>query len=238
MTLNEHELDSSTPDENSSEKMPGYERLWRLVLAVAIVGGPLGYYVGSALNSTVHENGSTSIAANAAANPIFNAVHLVAYVLASFLLPLGAVGLAYLTYARAPWPATIGGLLAVVGWLPFSALTALDDLMRAMAQLPDSGSYATLLDRFANDAVMGGYLLVYIVGHLVAYVLLAIALRRAGVIPSWAAWSMLASSPLTVAVFVLPGRPLVLGDVALTLLVIGSIPAARAMATRSRLSTP
>ncbi|WP_433216467.1 hypothetical protein [Microtetraspora malaysiensis] len=218
--------------------MPGYERLWRLVSAVAIVGGPLGYAVGSILNSTVHEDGATGIAANAAANPTTNVVHLVAYVLASFLLPLGAVGLAYLAYARAPWLATIGGLLAVVGWLPFSALTALDDLMRAMAALPDSGSYATLLDQFTNDAVMGGFLLVYIVGHLVAYVLLAIALRRAGVIPRWAAWSMLASSPLTVAVFVVPGRPIVLGDVALTLLVIGSIPAARAMVTRNRRSNP
>ncbi len=235
VTLNEHTLDSSIPDENSSEKMPGYERLWRRVLAVAIVGGPLGYAVGSILIPSVHEDGATSIAANAAANPITNAVHLVAYVLASFLLPLGAVGLAYLAYARAPRLATIGGLLAVVGWLPFSALTALDDVSMAMAALPDSGSYATLLDRFANDAVMGGYLLVYVVGHLVAYVLLAVALRRAGVIPRWAAWSMLVSSPLTVAAFVVPGRPIVLGDVALALLVIGSIPAARAMATRHRL---
>ncbi|MFJ2032900.1 hypothetical protein [Streptosporangium sp. NPDC087985] len=205
-------------------------------MAVAIIGGPLGYAVGSILISTVHEDGATSIAANAATNPITNTVHLVAYILASFLLPLGAVGLAQLAYARVPWLATIGGLLAVVGWLPFSALTALDDLMRAMAQLPGSGSYAVLLDQFANDVVMGGYLLIYIVGHLVAYVLLAIALRRARVIPRWAAWSMMASSPLTVAVFVLPGRPLVLGDVALTLLVIGSIPAARAMVARNRLS--
>ncbi len=238
VTLHEHASDSSARDEKSSEKMPKYERLWRLVLAVAIVGGPLGYDVGSILIPAVHEDGATSIAANAAADPITNTVHLVAYVLASFLLPLGAVGLAHLAYARAPWLSTIGGLLAVVGWLPFSALTALDDLTMAMAALPDSGSYATLFDQFANDAVMGGYLLVYIVGHLVAYAMLAIALHRARVIPRWAAWSMLASSPLTVALFVLPGRPLVLGDVALTLLVIGSIPAARAMATRNRLSSP
>ncbi|GAA4567080.1 hypothetical protein [Planotetraspora kaengkrachanensis] len=236
--MNEHTLDSPAQGEKSCEKVPGYERLWRLVLAAAIVGGPLGYAVGSILIPAVHEDGATSIAANATADPIINAVHLVAYVIASFLLPLGATGLAYLAYARAPWLATIGGLLAVVGWLPFSALTALDDLTMAMAALPDSSSYAMLLDQFANDAVMGGYLLVYIVGHLVAYVVLAIALRRAGVIPRWAAWSMIASSPLTVAVFVLPGRPLVLGDVALTLLMIGSIPAARAMATRNRLSNP
>lgn len=234
----EYALNPSMPDERSSARMPGYERLWRLVLAVAIVGGPLGYDVGSALIPAVHEDGLTSIAANAAANPMTNAVHLAAYFLASFLLPIGAAGLAYLAYPRAPWLATIGGLLAVVGWLPFSALTALDDLTMTMAALPDGGSYATLLDQFANDAVMGGYLVIYIVGHLVAYVLLAVALRRARVIPWWAAWSMIASSPLTVAIFVLPGRPIALGYVALTLLVIGTAPAARAMATRPRLSNP
>ena len=87
-------------------------------------------------------------------------------------------GPAHLAYPRAPWLATIGALLAVVGWLPFSALAALDDLTSIMAQLPNSGSYAELWDRFSTDAVMGTYLIVYIVGHLVAYVLLGIALRR------------------------------------------------------------
>jgi hypothetical protein len=152
---------------------------------------------------------------------------MVAYVFASYLLPIGVIGLAYLAYPRTPWLATIGGLVGVVGWLPFSALTALDDLGNMMAQMPDNGSYAELLDRFTLDPVMNSYLLIYIVGHLVAYVLLGIALRRAGVIPRWAAWSMIASSPLTVAVFVLPGRPLAAGYIAMTLLVLGSLPAAR-----------
>ena len=67
----------------------------------------------------------------------------------------------------------------------------------------------------------------YVVGHLVAYVLLGIALRRARVIPRWAAWSMIASSPLTIAAFVLPGSPRAAGLVALTLLALSSLPAAR-----------
>jgi hypothetical protein len=137
-----------------------------------------------------------SIAASAAANPIGNAVHIAAFVLASFLLPIGAVGLAQLAYRRTPWLATIAGLLAVIGWLPFSALAALDDLLSTMTRMPDSDSYTALYDRFTTDAVMTTYLLVYIIGHLVAYVLLGIALRRARVIPWWAAWTMLASSPL------------------------------------------
>ncbi|MGH3322502.1 MAG: hypothetical protein ACRDN9_20465 [Streptosporangiaceae bacterium] len=46
-----------------------------------------------------------------------------------------------------------------------------------------------------------------------------------------AAWAMIASSPLTVAAFVLPGQVGAVGVAALTLLVIGSLPAARTMAS-------
>jgi len=76
--------------------------------------------------------------------------------------------------------------------------------------------------------VMGTYLLVYVIGHLVAYVLLGAALLRGRVIPRWAAWSMIASSPLTIAAFALPGSPRATGAVAFTLLLLGSLPAARA----------
>jgi uncharacterized membrane protein YgdD (TMEM256/DUF423 family) len=215
------------PRSGSIPSVPGHQRLCQVVLAVAIVGGPLAFVLGGVLAPSIHDTGQSSIAANAAANPIANAVHLAAFVLASYLLPIGAVGLARLAYRRTPWLAAIGGLLAVVGWLPFSALAALDDLTSTMAHLPNSGSYAQLLDRFSTDAVMGTYLLVYVIAHLVAYVLLGVALLRGRVVPRWAAWSMIASSPLTIAAFVLPGSPRASGAVALTLLVLGSLPAAR-----------
>ena len=205
---------------------PAYQRLRQVVLAVAIAGGPLAYVLGGVLAPSIHDTAESSIAANASANPGVTTAHVALFVAASFLLPIGAVGLARLAYPRTPWLATIGGLLAVVGWLPFSALAALDDLTSTMAQLPNSGSYAQLLDRFSGDAVMDVYLLVYVVGHLVAYVLLGVALRRGGVTPPWAAWSMIASSPLTIAAFVLPGSPRVAGAIALGLLALGSLPAA------------
>ncbi len=75
---------------------------------------------------------------------------------------------------------------------------------------------------------MGSYLIVYIVGHLVAYVFLGVALRDD--IPRWAASCMIASSPLTIAAFMVPtaGR-LPVGSAALTLLFVGSAAAAPAI---------
>ncbi len=115
---------ASRPESGSIPGVPTYQRRWQVVLAVAIVGGPLAYLLGGLLAPAIHDSGQASIAANAAANPTSNALHLAAFVLASYLLPIGAIGLAGLAYPRAPWLATIGGLLAVVGCLPHSALTA------------------------------------------------------------------------------------------------------------------
>lgn len=217
------------PQTSEASKHVAAQRLQRVVLAVGIAGGPLAYVLGGLLAPSIHDTAPASIAANAAANPAVNATHVALFVVASFLLPIGAIGLAALAYRRTPWLATIGGLLAVVGWLPFSALAALDDLTSMMASLPNSGSYAHLLDRFTVDPVMSTYLLVYVIAHLVAYVLLGVGLRGGEVIPRWAAWSIIASSPLTIAAFVLPGSPRIAGGVALGLLALGSLPAARAM---------
>lgn len=213
---------------------PRSERLLRIIGATAIVGGPLGYLLGALMAPAIHGTGLATIEANATANPATNAAHLAAFVLASYLLPMGAVALAYLAYRQTPWLATIGGLLGVLGWAPFSALAALDDLASTMAQLPDHNSYAGLLDRFTNDAVMGSYLIVYVGFHLVAYMLLGVALRRARVIPRWASWTMIASSPMTIAAFAFHGSGrTAVGVAALALLLIGSMPAARTIVAPS-----
>jgi hypothetical protein len=211
---------------------PGPGRLLPMVFAVAIIGGPLGYLVGGALSPSIHVSGRATIAAYDAANPVANGTHLAAFVVASFLLPVGAAGLAVLAHARTPRLATAGGLLGVLGWLPLSALAALDDLATTMAGLPGSARYAPLLDEFTTDTVMSVYLITYVLFHLAAYVVLGVALDIGRVIPRRAAWSLVASSPLTVLAFAIPGDvgdlAVAIGIAALSLLVVGSLPAARA----------
>lgn len=211
----------------------GSQRLLRTIGAVAVVGGPLCYLVGGALSPAVHTTGAATIAANATVDGVSNGVHLIAFVLGSYLLPISIVALAWLIAPNAPRLATAGGIIGVLGWLPFSALTALDALAAIMAQGDRSATDPGLYDRFAYGAVMNSYLLVYIVCHLVAYVLLGIGLRRARAIPAWASWAVVASSPVLVAAFVLPGQLSAaafagaIGSVAL--LLIGSVPAASAL---------
>lgn len=209
----------------------GVPRILRPLLAVATIGGPAGYFVGSLLEPAVHAPGARTIALNAAASPIANGTHLVAYVVASFLLPLSAVGLAVVAFPRAPRLATAAGLVGVLGWLPFPALTALDDLTALLGRTRGGGLFGDLLDAFGRTPVMGLFLLVYVLGHLVAAVLAGLALLRQGSRPlRLAGWALLLSTPTTVAAFAAPGdvSPLsgAVGLLGLLLLAAGGVPPA------------
>jgi len=199
----------------------------RAALAVAVLGGPLAGVVGGFLAPSIHADGATSIAAATAADPATNGLHLLLFTVAGYLLPVSAVGLARLAYAATPRLAVAGGIVGVLGWLPWQALTAQDDLAAVLARTPVADG-AAIYDRFGATPVELSMLLVYVVGHLAGYVLLGSALLRARAVPAWAAWAFVMSSPLLVAGFVLPGRPLALGYAGIVLTVVASVPAAAA----------
>src|ERR1700716_329159 len=181
----------------------GARALRRVFFAASILLAPLVLIPGTIFNPAIGGigNGAANIAANAAANPLTNQLHVATYVLETFLLPLSVLGLSGLAIRRSPWLATIGGGLGLVGWLPWSALVAQDDLTYEMAQAGSSPHVVALWNRFTTDGTMLFYTLSYVVAHLLAYVILAIALRQARVIPAWAAWALALTSPFTVAAF-------------------------------------
>lgn len=202
----------------------------RAAFAAAIVLAPIVLAVGTIFNPANGGigAGAADIAANARANPFANQVHVLAYVLDSFLLPVSVVGLAGLALRRSAWLGTIGGALGLIGWLPFAALAAQDDLTFRMAEMGGGSLIVGLWDRFTTDGTMLGFLLVYVVCHLVAYVILPIALWRGGLIPGWAAWAMALTSPITIAGFA-TRQIAIVGVLVCAMLLAGSLPAARAI---------
>ena len=203
----------------------------RVTLALAVAVAPLAFAVGALFNPAVGGTAADNIARNAHASGFANQVHIVGFLAASLLLPLSMIGLAYPARLAAPWLSVIGGLVGVVGWLPLSALTAQDELTRTMAGMPGGVDYATLWQRFTTGTVINTYLILYAAGHLVAYVLLGLALRRARAVPGWAAWLMIASSPVTIVGFAVP--PLrVLIYVGVVAVFVASLPAARTLVVK------
>jgi hypothetical protein len=98
-----------------------------------------------------------------------------------------------------------------------------------------------LWEHFNNDATMMVFLVVYIVGHLAAYVVLAIGLWRARVIHAWVAWILGSTTPLMLAFFATRQRSETLGfalEIAFMLaFVIGSAPVAYAALTNASETT-
>ena len=194
-----------------------------------MVLAPIFLLLGTLLNPAVGgiAAGAANIAANATADPTTNQLHLAFYAVETFLLPVSVLALAGLVLDRSPWLATIGGGLGLVGWLPWAALVAQDDLTFQMAQTGGSPQFVDLWNRFTTDATMGPLTLIYVICHLIAYVLLGIALGRTGVIPTWAAWALALTSPITVIAF--PTHVHELLYVVAVLMLAGSIPAAQAV---------
>lgn len=202
----------------------------RVGFAAAIALAPLAFIPGTIFNPAIGGigKGAANIAVNVAANPFTNQLHVAAYVLLSFLLPVSVVGMAWLAIQRSPWLGTIGGGLGLIGWIPFAALAAQDDLTFRMAEAGGGSGLVLLWDRFTTDWTMMTFLLVYVVCHLVAYVILPIALWRGRFIPGWAAWALALTSPVTVAGFA-TRQIVVVGLIICALLIVGSLPVAYAV---------
>jgi hypothetical protein len=216
----------------SEHAVPSHLTFLRWFFASCIVLGPLVAFLYGFLNPTpLHvTNGAVAIAVNAAANPLANQLHLVLGVVLSFLLPLWYLGIAWLALRRAPWLATIAGLLALVGWIPWAALIGQEALTATMAQMGGGVPLAALWERYNGSGVLTAYLLIYIVGHLLSAVLLGIALGRAHLVPAWAAWALALTSPLQIVTFVV--HQLAVGLVVALLWFGSSLPIARALLRR------
>jgi hypothetical protein len=181
----------------------GYRRAGRTLIAFATATAPLAVFTGALLNPAIGGSAQANLAANATPS-VANEIHLAAFVVASFLLPLNALGLAWLALPGAPRLACLGGLLGLLGWVPFAALAAQDDLTARMAHTTGYQRLADLWQGFTTDTVMTTYLLTYAAAHLVAYTLLGGGLLRTRALPSWVGWCVILTNPLQVAAFAVP----------------------------------
>jgi hypothetical protein len=221
-------------------------RLKRTLLVACIVLAPLSitlYILAWPENpAPVVVNATTPapIVTSAMVGPTGNTLHFIGGSAASFFLPLGYLGMSLLGLRRAPGLATLAAALSLIGWIPWSALIALDDLAYEIAQAGSSPELAALWLRFNGDAVMVTYLLIYVVGHLLSAVFIGIMLARLHIVPGWAAWAFALTSPLTMAYFAVHTIEVryVLRYLICALWIIGAIPAALAMFKGEDLGQP
>jgi hypothetical protein len=178
---------------------------------------------------------ASAIATNATAGDLMDQTHLVAQLIAAYMLPLGFLAMAWLANRRSPWLVSIGALLTLLGFLPLALYVGQDSLFYDIARWGSNPQYVDLAQRWNGDGVMTYYGIAFGIGTVLGPTLIGIALWRSRAIPVWAA-VCLTFSRLPVLLFpIVPyhvATAIVLAGT--VLLFIGSIPAAVAVVTAPR----
>jgi hypothetical protein len=229
-------MDLSNRSSQQQAADPVYRKLHRAFFALCILLAPLILSLWFGLcpeygNPACPVGTHATLVAFRTANPLLLQLFFVVTFISAYVYPLSYIGLGRLAVKRSPWLATIGISLGFVGSVVWSLFAGETYWINSLAHLGFDTQIPMLGKAYvANWGVFvmhGGW----IIGHLLGYVLLGIALARARAIPRWAAWLLIASPLLMGPIAYGTGLGLlqVLGYV---LVFVGSIPAAFATLKR------
>lgn len=212
---------------------PDFSRAYRWFFAACIVVGMAATVVAVLTNPPYYAAQGGVVAAitsNATSSDLMDQTHVLAEVIASYLLPLGFLAMAWLAMPRAPWWASIGAIVTLLGTLPIAVFAAEDDLYYDIARMGSHPAIIEMAQRFNGDGVMNYYNLMFALSTVLGPILLGIALGRARVIPRWAAIILaLSRVPVLLFSFVPYHFLVIILLISFVLLFIGSIPAALAL---------
>jgi hypothetical protein len=172
-----------------------------------------------------------TIAIDAKISNVMVQIYLTNELIASYLLPLAFLAMAWLANRRAPWLASIAAVITLIGVLPGAVFVAQDSLSYDIARLGANPLLVDMAQRFDSDGIMTYYKLAFGLCTVFGPTLIGIALWRARAVPLWSAIVITFSRLSTLILF--PLVPFRFGVIALgagfLLLAIGSIPAAWAV---------
>src|SRR5436853_2537707 len=179
--------------ENQSQQnntVPIIYRLQRLFFAASIVLGTAAILVAAFANPPYYGSSqgiASAVATNATDSDLMDQTHLVAQLIAAYLLPLGFLAMAWLANRRSPWLASIGAFITLLGFLPLALYVGQDALFYDIARWGSNPQFVDLAQRRNNDGIMAYYGIMFGLGTVFGPTLLGIALWRSRAIPVWAA---------------------------------------------------
>lgn len=211
---------------------PASRKLHYALLATCIILAPVVVFLGFAFDPTggVPPAARGIFAAYQVASPLRIQLFLFFNAVTPYFFPFSFLGLGLLAMRRSPWLATIGMLCGLVGTLPFGLFVWPEALGDAMIKAGNSSIFVIVWNSVASEGIIVFLQYSWVVGHLLGYVLLGIALGRARAIPLWAACLIVAAIPLQAAAYMANQGLFQL--LSYLLIFIGSIPAALAMLKR------
>jgi len=226
-------LSQSQFPQHQNPPVPLYRQFHRVFFAMCLLLAPLCVSLWFGLcpeygNPACPVGTSTTLVAFRTANPLLLQLFFVVTFVSTYIYPLSYIGLGRLAMNRSPWLSTIGIACGFVGSVVWSLFAGETFWLNSLARVGFDTQFPMLGKAYvANWEVFvmhGGW----IIGHLLGYILLGIALARARVIPLWAACLIIGSPLLMGPIAYGTGLGLlqVLGYV---LIFIASVPAAFAL---------
>ncbi|HEX6479816.1 MAG TPA: hypothetical protein VF043_13315 [Ktedonobacteraceae bacterium] len=215
---------------------PVYRKLHRAFFALCILLAPLTLSLWFGLCPTgvgdpaCPDMGSTLavFAAFRAMNPQLMQIFLLLSLIVPYVYTLSYIGLGLLAMKRSPWLAILGMACGFAAGVVWAAIADSITMLASMAQISLNPLFVTVEHHYYANWLILAFGAAWVIGHLLGYILLGIALARARVIPLWAACLFIVSAPIMGPIAYGTGLGLlqILGYV---LVFIGSVPAAFAM---------
>jgi hypothetical protein len=213
---------------------PAYRKFQRACLSACIVLAPLVLFLGFAFDPTGGVGVPSSVHVLAAefkaASPLQVQLFLYLNAVTPYFFPLSFIGLGLLAMRHSPWLATTGMIFGLAGSLPFGMFVGPEAIAAAVGPLGASTSNAAVVHYVSSQGAIFLLQASWVIGHLLGYVIMGIALIRAQAIPLWAAGLFIVGIPFQMAGY---GTRLgILQLICFALIFIGSVPAALAMLRR------
>ena len=198
--------DSTAPAPPTAPALPAprdLRRLWRVALAVLLPLGPVAVAVAFALRPFRMSDEPTVIVERILASPYTDLLLWLGY-LAPGLLLLAVVVAGHLARRGAPVLATVATTINVLAFGLMAGAVASSDLVTVAAGRAgvDTATILTITSAIGGAPQTAVSLGIWVPGHILGMVLLAVALRRARVLPVWAAVVLGISQPIHFLAFV------------------------------------
>jgi hypothetical protein len=116
--------------------------------------------------------------------------------LAPYVVPLSIVGLAVVAWRTSPWLALIGAIAGWLGAIPWGFFSEAISLATSATRTGDDSGFTGVLETAYADWHLLVVATGWVLGHLIAYVLLGIALARAPDVPRWSGVALIVSAAL------------------------------------------
>ncbi len=218
---------------------PIYRKLHRAFFALCILLAPLvlSFWFGlcpTGFNDAACPDMASSLTVFAdfrAMNPQLMQIFLFLSLIIPYLYALSYAGLGMLAMKHSPWLATLGIICGFAAGVVWAVIADSVTMLFSMAQNSLNPLFVTIENHYYASWLILTFGAFWVIGHLLGYVLLGIALLRTRAIPRWAAWLLIVSASI-MGPFAYGFKVGLLQIFGFVLVFIASIPAAAATLKR------